>query len=255
MDLTKAIEQTMVLQDAANKVMCAKRFPDVASWKDAGIDWYSCALAEMGESFGWTGYKHWKDVAPDWHQTFVEVVDTYHFMLSRAIELGVTAQDLAEEVKRAEPSRKLTLELQYGQDIEGKKDVAKTAIKETMKWILRADSLHDDKGEKECLAYTVAALASCGAAMGFRLEDLFSVYVPKNTLNMFRQHNGDPTGDYPRHWNVQGKTLEDNQVVELLVKANPKLAFDAEALTAELSKKLKEHNDSLPKPRASTPGL
>lgn len=229
-DLQIAIESSFLLQDAANKVMAG---PD---WKEQGLDWTTCALAELGEFFGWTAYKHWKksdDYQPNWHQAFIEIVDSYHFMLSAAIEYDVTP---GKALKQALESVSITNEREAleaftnATTVGEKKSLAKNAVKSLMAYCLDAE----DNPSK--LSKVVSEHLAAAAAVGFSRDEFFAAYVPKNTLNLFRQFNGDRQGTYPRMWEFEGQTIEDNQVVEILTKRNPELALDSIGLATELGK-------------------
>lgn len=222
-NLENAVAQTMSLQDKANQVMAG------GDWTKNGIDWVSCAVVELGESFPWSAYKHWKKMEHNFFQAFVEIVDSYHFMLSLAIERGITAQALSEHAKKA----LMLVELQASKfnestDLDEQKRMAKTGLKQLMAHCLQAEF------DNEILAKTVAAHLIAASQMGFNEEDFIRAYVPKNCLNLFRQHNGDRAGQYPRMWHFEGQEIEDNQVVETLVKRNPDLAYDSVALASEL---------------------
>lgn len=223
-DLNKSVEQSIRLQDAANKVMAGE------AWTSKGIDWVTCSLVEIGEAFGWLAYKHWKKgVEPNFHQAFIEIVDSYHFMLSLAIEMGVSAEDLSSHAAQyAQINNRLVDEFHAEQDIEKKKALGKFALKE-----LAAHCLDTQRTPKEIL-YVVSAHLRAAASIGFGEGEFFAGYIPKNTLNLFRQKNGDRQGTYPRMWSFEGATVEDNQVVEFLVKKEPSLAFDSFALDAKL---------------------
>lgn len=229
LNLEKAIEQTMKLQDTANKVMAGE------DWTKKGIDWTSCSLAELGEAMGWTGYKHWKKTEPNFFQAFIEVIDSYHFMLSLAIERGTSPNTLA--VSAATFSNIFADKAEYFRncsDLNEQKKIAKFGLKELTKCCLDAED------STPALWLTAQAHLKAAAHLGFDAQDFFKIYVSKNTVNLFRQANGDREGNYPRIWNFEGEQIEDNQVVEILVKRDPELGYDADRLTQTLQGLLDE---------------
>src|SRR5690606_8180144 len=74
----KQITTMMEMQDAMN----SKVNPD---WKNAGNDWCRAIwieCAEMADHYGW---KWWKKQTPDTAQVHMELVDIFHFGLSKLI--------------------------------------------------------------------------------------------------------------------------------------------------------------------------
>lgn len=226
-DLKKATEQSVSLQDAANKIMAGE------DWKSKKIDWVTCSLAEIGEGVGWLGYKHWKKQEPNFHQAFIEIVDSYHFMLSKALESGVDGSAL---YVNAEPymdiNQRLANSFNAEAEIEKKKASGKMAFKG-----LALDCLEAERSSFP-MNMVLADHLRAAAMIGLNAEAFFAGYIPKNCLNLFRQKNGDRDGLYPRIWTFEGQEIEDNQVVEIMVRLRPSLATDSAALTLALEEAL-----------------
>jgi len=235
-DFLKAIKQTCELQDKANQVMAG------GDWTNLNIDWVSCACAELGESYTWSGYKHWKRQEVNLHQLGIEVIDTYHFMLSMAIEKGVCAESIFKaafnevSVKSRETMRALCAEnLTKGESgVAVLKTRIKSSIKASLAWALSCDN------NPKLLENTAQELMLLASVVGFSDEQFLSNYLVKNCINIYRQKLGDREGKYPRMWIFRGETIEDNQVAEILTKENPALAMDVVALEAALNDALRQ---------------
>lgn len=237
--ILKAIESSFDLQDKANRIMAGD------DWVSEDIDWVTCAMVELGESVTWTGYKHWKKVEHNWHQAFVEVVDSYHFMLSFAISRGVKPQDTwSADLSAAvlDRCRYSVEQFKRADGLNAQKTLVKKAVKKLLKFCLAAEDNQTLYADDHHPRHVVVHHLYAAAAMGFSPEDFFNAYVPKNTLNLFRQDNGDREGTYPRMWHFKGEEIEDNQVVEALVKEDPTLALNSDRLTQALHAHLKAFN-------------
>ena len=132
--------------------------------------WIECA--ELMDHFGW---KWWKHQDADLDQVKLELVDIWHFGLSA---LMIQHEDqvvdaVADEVVRAENS------------------VEQTDFREGVE----ALSLTALQGRFSILAFTSAM-----RALPMSFEDLYTIYVAKNVLNVFRQENGYKEGTYLKSW-------------------------------------------------------
>ena len=132
--------------------------------------WIECA--ELMDHFGW---KWWKHQDADLDQVKLELVDIWHFGLSA---LMIQHEDqvvdaVADEVVRAENS------------------VEQTDFREAVE----ALSLTALQGR-----FSILAFASAMRALPMSFEDLYTIYVAKNVLNVFRQENGYKEGTYLKSW-------------------------------------------------------
>ena len=149
--------------------------------------WIECA--ELMDHFGW---KWWKHQDADLDQVKLELVDIWHFGLSA---LMIQHEDqvvdaVADEVVRAENS------------------VEQTDFREAVE----ALSLTALQGR-----FSILAFASAMRALPMSFEDLYTIYVAKNVLNVFRQENGYKEGTYLKSW--AGR--EDNEhLTELAQRLN-----------------------------------
>jgi dimeric dUTPase (all-alpha-NTP-PPase superfamily) len=186
------------------------------------INWRRCTymeLAELIDSFNW---KHWKDIniAPDWDNVKIEVVDIWHFIMSQGLEeYKVANKGNIDDIVRYvidcghfnhfvnEPAP------HPEEDIY----IIISTIEHFMKNALTGDSfdkLIDD-------FFEVALLC------GVNFNILYKYYLGKNVLNKFRQDHGYKEGTYIKTWN--GK--EDNEVMLQILESKP---LTADELYSEL---------------------
>lgn len=132
--------------------------------------WIECA--ELMDHYGW---KWWKHQDADLDQVKLELVDIWHFGLSA---LMIQHQDqvvdaVADEVSTAAESNQ---QLEFREAVE----------------TLSSNALHGD--------FSINAFMASMRALPMSFEDLYTIYVAKNVLNVFRQENGYKEGTYRKSW-------------------------------------------------------
>lgn len=189
------------------------------------INWKRCIYmecAEMIDSFGW---KHWKniDVAPDWDNHQIEVVDVWHFIMSLAIEnyfqnmLG-SVEDIAEHISELEKFSQI--ETQSTHFV--KESAVMEKVEDIMRIVLAKEKLDLDGLLNDFFDLVVMS--------GLNLDSLYRLYVGKNILNQFRQDHGYKDGSYIKVWDGE----EDNVVMKRIWEENGDLT--PEMLSRELTK-------------------
>lgn len=192
---------------------------------DRIINWRRCITmecAELIDSFNW---KHWKDIdiAPDWDNITIELVDIWHFIMSLGLEyyknkgLG-NIDDIVNYV----------IDTKYFDEFctdsiapdNGDSLSIINAIEHMMK-----DTLSQENFYKITDDFFSSAI-QCGLSM----EDLYKYYLGKNILNGFRQDHGYKEGTYVKVWHGQ----EDNDVMMKMLEEDATLTADS------LYKQLKE---------------
>ncbi|MCE2570468.1 dUTP diphosphatase [Motilimonas eburnea] len=172
---TSQIQQMLDMQHKMN----TKVHPQ---WFDQGFAWHRAIWVECAEMLDHYGWKWWKKQTPDTEQVMLELVDIFHFGLSMRID-GITtfeaiAQQLALELSEPQTAA------DFPQTLE---QLASAAVAEQ-----RFDGY---------------AFAGCMAQIGLSFDQLYRMYVGKNTLNLFRQNHGYQTGEYIKIWHGR----EDNE--------------------------------------------
>ena len=185
--LTKTQLTTMLgLQDKLNSVIN----PD---WRKANYPWHRAIMVEAVECLEHVGWKWWKKQEPDFAQAKIELVDIWHFILSKMIE-----------------------------ECSGDREWAAVCI-DTRFGI---DTLHPHTPQKkldELIEYAarglLAPVSFVGLMRDFELtwDQLYATYIAKNVLNMFRQDHGYRAGSYRKDWNG----VEDNVALDQLMVLKP----------------------------------
>lgn len=163
--------------------------------------WIECA--ELMDHYGW---KWWKHQDADLDQVKLELVDIWHFGLSalmiqyRDQVVGV----VTDEINAAAASHD---QLEFREAVES----------------LASKALRGD--------FSITAFIAAMQALPMTFENLYTIYVAKNVLNVFRQENGYKEGTYRKSW--AGR--EDNEHLAELAQT---LEVDSETYIADLQELL-----------------
>ncbi len=188
------------------------------------INWKRCIhmeSAELIDSFNW---KHWKDIniAPDWDNIKIELVDIWHFVMSLGLEYykNNNLGDIDTIVDEVRDSKYFD---DFCGDAQLTKDEDALIIVSTVEYLIR--HVLEDKSFDVILDDFMVIALQCGLNM----KILYKYYIGKNILNQFRQDNGYKEGTYKKTWNG----VEDNVIMSELL--------DQDALSAKnLYDKLKQ---------------
>jgi dimeric dUTPase (all-alpha-NTP-PPase superfamily) len=178
------------------------------------INWKRCIYmecAEMIDSFPW---KHWKniEVAPDWDNLQIEVVDVWHFIMSLAIEnysqtLRGGVEDVSNDISELPSFSQIeTVATEFSDQ---------NSVIEKIENIMRI-VLAKEKLELEAL---ICEFFDLVVMSGLNLDTLYRLYVGKNILNQFRQDHGYKDGSYIKIWDGE----EDNVVMKRIWEENDEL--------------------------------
>lgn len=179
----------MQMQYNMNYLVCPE-------WHTQGFNWYRAMWLEAAEAVEFTDYKWWKKGTNNLEQIKLELVDIWHFMLSASID-GNESVNIHEK-SLAQP---FTI-------VELLESLAGSALREDL------DSVYKD-------------FFDCLYAVDMTFDELFELYVGKNTLNKFRQANGYKDGTYRKIWNG----VEDNVILTNLLST---LDSNSEGYTAQV---------------------
>jgi dimeric dUTPase (all-alpha-NTP-PPase superfamily) len=181
--MKKQLEIMLQLQDQMN---CKVNY----AWRTAGYEWHRAIWLECGELMDHLGWKWWKKQEPNLEQAKLELVDIFHFMLSWSIDRW-NCDDVAGVIES---------ELQIGWQEPAQK--MQVAVESLVKFALYERDI------------PYVQFARVMGSLGLTFDELFTQYVSKNVLNIFRQDNGYKEGTYLKHW-YDGR--EDNEhLVEIL---------------------------------------
>lgn len=169
-------------------------------WLNAGYPWHRAIMVEAVEALDHYGWKWWKKQEPNLAQTRMELVDIWHFMLSMALENARGDCERAAETisgafydpnGRTDKSTLVLFDLLAGYAAEGK--------------------------------ICVPAFVHLMQELELSWDQLYTIYVGKNVLNMFRQEHGYKDGTYQKMWGFS----EDNVHLEKLMANDPDADPDA----------------------------
>lgn len=185
------------LQNEVNTLM-------VPGWLNAGNAWHRAAMNEIFEIYEHVSkWKWWKKMDVDLVQGQIELVDTFHFLLSDKIEANSGDVDAAAMAMFEE----LQLDAETIEFDGNIYHIDQLPFVEQLDLII---GLHAAK--RTSLPLLSRLFRHC--ELSFDL--LYYWYCSKNVLNTLRQHRGYKTGEYIKMWPTGNgnETLEDNVFME-----------------------------------------
>lgn len=182
-------------------------------WKSQGFDWNFAIIDECREIKEHLGWKWWKDnyqcglTETNRKQVQLEVIDILHFVLSMAAEYNAHVKDATRWFNDVDP--------EY---VPGWNESIYQMLQEAV-----------STGVDIYEAWTALAILS-----GLTTEQVIETYTQKFVLNKFRQDHGYKDGSYVKEWKnwypyvgcQSLQTLEDNEVLSLLVSRFTSLGWD-----------------------------
>jgi dimeric dUTPase (all-alpha-NTP-PPase superfamily) len=178
------------------------------------INWRRCITmecAELIDSFNW---KHWKDIniAPDWDNITIELVDIWHFVMSLGLEFYKNRNlgDIDDLVNYVLDTKYFD---EFCNDASTPNEEDALSIVNSIEHMMKDTLLQED-------FYKITDdFFSTAIECGLNLEILYKYYLGKNILNGFRQDHGYKEGTYIKVW--QGK--EDNDVMMAILEKEENL--------------------------------
>lgn len=186
MDINQAQLKTMLqMQDTLNQLLRK-------DWVHAGWDYCRASYLEGAEAVEHHGWKWWKHQVRDDAQLQMEIVDIWHFYLSRYLQMYQgDAQQAFDTIMYQNQLAPIVI-------FDGKEYNL-----EKMDTLARLDLLVGLGAAKRVELQVIFSLC---ADTGLTWTVLFEQYIKKNLLNIFRQKHGYKDGTYHKTWFDQ----EDN---------------------------------------------
>jgi dimeric dUTPase (all-alpha-NTP-PPase superfamily) len=203
------LKKMFLLQDSMN----SKINP---LWLQANNDWTLAAMQECCEAIDHHGWKWWKNQTPDLPQLQMELVDIWHFGLSKILTNYKGDVNKAVRIIDANCAEQVFFDSKAFQ-------YENQSLLQNLK--LMAGLFASDRFEVNLFNHIIEQA-------GMTVDELYKQYVGKNVLNFFRQDNGYKDGSYIKIWN--GK--EDNEV---LVELMSSLDMNDSSIDLTLYNKLK----------------
>ena len=167
------VEEMVRLQDEMNSTVNS-------NWIELGRDWTLAAKLELAEAIEHRGWKWWKDldaIVVDWPQVQLEIVDAWHFHISRVLVQQKGNRTATAGILFTQLTRNVELDEAVPSDFN-------TLASNYNEWLGRG------------VGWLDLILAS-----NFTPTQLYSMYLTKNILNIFRQENGYKVkGKYIKMW-------------------------------------------------------
>lgn len=212
--LTEIQANTMLSLQAS---MNFKIDPD---WVEAQYPYLLAVVIEGAEAIEHHGWKWWKKQHKDLPQLQMELIDIWHFMLSE-----ILLRNDADEGKAVVSLNQAIAESKHLQTLHF--DGQDYPLKE-LGLLQQIELLIALAGARRV---EVGLFSSIMGLCELDWNSLFSQYVGKNVLNVFRQDHGYKQGTYLKQWNGQ----EDNEhLVEILAQLDPEVESYKEQLYGQL---------------------
>lgn len=193
MNHLQSLTEILALQDKFNSKVNPK-------WRSANYKFYRAAYFEIVEfAEHVNSWKWWKANNPGpYEQCLLELVDTFHFVLSDAIIHNRDAHTILGSYNKAlrRQHKELKPENLYN-DID---DFVELTLA-----LARTDS-----------GIPLVEFFNVVLSFGATLDELIKGYIEKNVLNFFRQNHGYKEGTYVKSWDEAGN--EDNHYLALFVE-------------------------------------
>lgn len=196
------------------------------NWLSAGYPWLRAVIIEGAEAMEHYGWKWWKKQDCDVEQLRIELVDIFHFALSDALvhhngDFEATTNWLAH-----------AMSLPHDAISIGRTEYRLSGAGVIEKLELMIQLAADRR-------FSFPLFASLLGDVGMTWDDLFTGYVSKNVLNMFRQDHGYKTGTYRKDWGG----AEDNVRLAAIVKT---LDANSASYAVDLYSALESYYKALP---------
>lgn len=176
------------------------------NWEKQGWDYMRAAALETAEAVEHHGWKWWKAQKKDIPQLQMELIDIWHFYLSRYLQLEEGDELKALKVVMSDLNA-MADNVVFDKRIYYFKDLG------------TLDKLDLMAGLACAKRFSLSLFFSVCQDVDLTVENIYEQYVQKNTLNIFRQAKGYKEGKYHKEW----FGLEDNVcLVDIALKLDSK---------------------------------
>lgn len=200
------IYQMLELQQKLNDSTNGKDWENGVTKNGKIIDWKRCIYMESAELIDSYPWKHWKniDASVDIDNARIEVVDIWHFVMSLILE--------EHKLNMAGDINFIANEIQKCVNYEPLKN-KNTQTNNIQNSILNIESMLTSLFNNRTSLKIADNFFMIAKDVGLDLNSIYTLYIGKNILNIFRQDNGYKSGKYIKIWNNQ----EDNVVMQNLL--------------------------------------
>ena len=184
-------------------------------WLSNNHDFDSAILCESAELIESLAYKWWKKGEVDEFNSKLEIIDILHFIISKVITIdySVKTELIDHSSYNFDPDQLATWGMLWLTMSESgstfNRDELISSTKKLVKNTIGSSNL-------PVILKSVDVLLSHS---GMTYEEIYQLYLMKNTLNKFRVSHGYGDGTYVKNWMYEGKLCEDNYVAYQLTKS------------------------------------
>lgn len=176
----KQLATMLSMQNTMNKTV----HPE---WATQGWDYMRASALEAAEAVEHHGWKWWKAQKMDLPQLQMELVDIWHFYLSRYLQIHGGDEAKALELVQKDLS-KITDKVVFD------------SVEYDLTKLNTLDKLDLLSGLACAKRMSVSTFFSLCNSVDLSIAYIYEQYVQKNTLNIFRQAKGYKQGTYHKEW-------------------------------------------------------
>jgi len=157
------------------------------NWEKQSWDYMRASALETAEAIEHHGWKWWKAQKMDLPQLQMELVDVFHFYLSRYLQITNGDENKALVLMINEVNV-ITGSLKFDENIYLYNELSILEKLDLLCGLACAKRLH------------LGLFFAICKDIDLRFSDIYEQYVQKNTLNIFRQEKGYKQGTYHKEW-------------------------------------------------------
>jgi len=207
----KKIKEMLKLQDDINSQINP-------NWREANNPWYRAIWTESAELIEHIGWKWWKNQQPDINQSYMELIDIWHFGLSDILQ---SSNDLDEIVK------KIT---------QVNTPSTNNLLLEKSKLLVEIENFMENTIVSK--KFNIEKFLLLTQSMNLSFEEIYKLYIGKNVLNRFRQDNGYKIGKYIKIWDGREDNEHLYEILDNLLMCNTQLNL-SDTLYSQLNTRYK----------------
>jgi hypothetical protein len=171
-----------------------------SNWKQEGLSFDLYTQVESIEGIQSFNFKHWKKDKNDFSNAEMEFTDIMFFVISSALKFDLCFEHFAYLYNTG-----------YKNNAHVKKDVnSLIKIFQDICFYSLSNNLNN----------VIICLGFLAATLDIDIDKLYSKYISKKCLNIFRQDNGYKEGTYIKQWPsplILNSTIEDNVYLEMFL--------------------------------------
>ena len=171
------MKEMLELQDSINSLINEE-------WRHAHNPWYRAIWTECAELMDHIGWKWWKKQEIDIEQAQIELIDIWHFGLSDILQRKITIDEISKELEKV--------------SLDALIDIHHTTIDKSELLTKVEDFMAFTVTHK---SFDIQSFMNLSLMLSLDIVEIYKLYVAKNVLNSFRQHNGYKSGEYIKIWN------------------------------------------------------